>query len=380
MRRVRVALTAVSIAALSLAVGVAVAESGQAARSTAAARATLKRYTDPSGWWLSYPSWMRLEHSTSGPGKATFSEATIANFSQQTAVHSGPTNDGFYIGVRPPLDANGRFPANGVAFRMLLVEGGLAPMVTVPDSRFPIELSSFRRPRYPDFSAADSKKRGVPPSLDMQTEADGQRYSAIALIGPRASPQLRAQLARVIASVAFPPLRPGTNVNGLTVLQSASHYPVGSFTLVHARGAICDGHANDCVSGSAPFYLVHAPGRLHTPDLIEPCSPPASCAPAGAFYGIGWTWQLMQGGYTSRCNLRLDTRDDQFFCRNIDARWDRVGRVITRPRGARFNDPLQFAFAKVAWDGHVVLVSGFGGNPPREPALRLLWPNWLPVR
>ena len=37
------------------------------------------------------------------------------------------------------------------------------------------------------------------------------------------------------------------------------------------------------------------------------------------------------------------------------ARWDRVRRVLVRPPGASRGDPLNLAFAKVAWDGHVLL-------------------------
>jgi hypothetical protein len=55
---------------------------------------------------------------------------------------------------------------------------------------------------------------------------------------------------------------------------------------------------------------------------------------------------------------------EQFYCTNSAARWDRVGRVIRRPAGARFSEPLQYAFAKVAWDGHVVLIAGIDQNPP----------------
>jgi beta-lactam-binding protein with PASTA domain len=47
--------------------------------------------------------------------------------------------------------------------------------------------------------------------------------------------------------------------------------------------------------------------------------------------------------------------------------------VIRRPAGARFGDPLQFAFAKIAWDGDVVMIAGMDGNSPRDPARRLLW-------
>ena len=58
------------------------------------------------------------------------------------------------------------------------------------------------------------------------------------------------------------------------------------------------------------------------------------------------------------------------------ARWDRVGRVLKRPPGARVNDPLQFTFAKIAWDGHVVMLSDRGERPPGAAATKLLWPGW----
>lgn len=77
-------------------------------------------YTDPQGWSVSYPNSLSLEQSTSGPGMATFTEITVANFHQQTTVVTGRTRDGGFIRVLPPLDRAGRFPADGVAFRMLL--------------------------------------------------------------------------------------------------------------------------------------------------------------------------------------------------------------------------------------------------------------------
>jgi hypothetical protein len=339
--------------------------------AAATSQSWTQRYTDPAGWSLDYPRTMHLEHSSSGPGLATFSEVTIASFAQQRAVHSGRTHDGGFVRVDPPLDPNGAFPNDGVAIRMLAIAGGPAPIPTVPDSRFPIQLATFRPARFPDYS-----KKGVPPTIDLPIEADGQHYAAIAVIGPNAPPQLRAGLARVVASLSFPRLRTGTEVGyGLTVLQPASHYPIGSFTLVHAHGAICDHGVRDCRYGQAPFYLVHAPGRL-APGLLQPCAPTGTaCSPTGAFYAIGWTDENVLGGYRSTCHLRLDRPHQQFYCTNLDARWDRVGRVITRPAGARFGDALQFAFAKIAWDGHLVLVSGIDENPPRQSAARILWPQ-----
>lgn len=311
----------------------------------------------------------------SGPGMATFTEVTVANFAQQRAVVTGKTRDGGFIRVRPPLDHAGRFPPHGVALRMLLVDGPFLPG-TVADSRFPIEPSTFTRPQSGDFPPADYATLGVPHELTRPIDADGQHYQALILIGPAASASQRAAIKSVIASLTFPPLHTGGQAGDETVLGAATNYPVGSFTLIHAHGEICNGSVYRCHSGSQPFYLVHAPGRLHQPDLIQACQPsPAACAPAGAFYALGWTSEDVRGGYRSACHLRFDARAEQFYCTNSPARWNRTGRAIRLPPGATFADGLQFAFAKIAWDGHVVFLPGLGGNPPRAHATALLWPR-----
>jgi hypothetical protein len=136
--------------AVGLIVAAAIAGCGGTASSGTrpGAGARTLRYADPQGWSMLYPSSLSLEQSTSGPGVATFTEITVANFTQQTAVITGRTRDGGFIRVLPPLDHAGRFPADGVAFRMLLVDG--PPMIgTQPDSRFPITLSTFT-PSHPD--------------------------------------------------------------------------------------------------------------------------------------------------------------------------------------------------------------------------------------
>jgi hypothetical protein len=279
------------------------------------------RYVDPQGWSLRFPSSLWLEHSTSGPGLATFSEVTVANFAQQRAVVTGKTRDGGFIRVRPPVDRAGRFPEDGIAFRMLLVDGGPAPIGTVADSLFPIELSTFMRPQYDDFPPTDYQALGVPHELTRPIEADGQHYQALVLIGPAASPNARAAIEAVIASLWFPPLHTGEQLGDEVVLGPASAYPVGSFTLVHAPGELCNGSVYRCHYGRQPFYLVHAPGRLHQPDLIDHCEPTAAaCTPPGAFYALGWTSEDVRGGYRSACHLRLDRRDEQFYCPNSPAR------------------------------------------------------------
>jgi hypothetical protein len=205
-----------------------------------------------------------------------------------TASGTGKTRDGGFIRVRPPLDSNGRFPAAGVAFRMLLVDAGPAPIGTVADSRFPIEPSTFSRPQSGDFPPADYATLGVPHELTRPIDADGQHYQALVLVGPDASASQRAPIERVITSLTFPPLHTGAQAGDETVLGVASSYPVGSFTLVHALGQLCGGSVYRCHYGRQPFYFVHAPGRLHQPDLIQACQPtPTACVPAGAFYALG---------------------------------------------------------------------------------------------
>jgi hypothetical protein len=175
--------------------------------------------------------------------------------------------------------------------------------------------------------------------------ADGRNYVADAWIGPKASASQRATLATIVSSLSFPRLHAGRTVGyGFRVLQSSSRYPVGSFTRVRV--------------GRQPFYLVHAPG---------------------GFYAIGWTWQTLSGGYKSRCALRLDQSTKQFFCTNISARWDRVGRPLVKPAGASRGDPLNIAVAKVAWDGHVLLFPNVARFADGSYAHQL-WPGAFPRR
>ena len=261
------------------------------------------------------------------------SEMTIATFRQRQAVHRGSTPTSGSLRVDPPADKNGHFPADGVAFRMSVISGGPAPDVSVPETRFPLRLA--------DFQPSDMYASGSPRPVQEQVVADGRNYLALAWIGPQASRSARRELQQIVASLAFPRLNPGSQVgNGFTVLPRASHYPVGSFTRVTAQ--------------HQPFYLVHAPG---------------------GFYALGWKWQSVGNGYKSDCQLRLDRRRREFFCTNLHARWDRIGRVITRPTTASFNDPLNATVAKPSWDGHILLFPGEASF--LDAAIgHHLWPGW----
>ena len=359
---------------VAIAVGAVVLLHGSKRAGHQAGAVSTERYTDSAGWSLSYPRTMQLERSSSGFGLASFSEVTIASFSNSA----------------PCIPATPMTADMSASIRHLTAMAGSRQMGSRSECcwskadfdehhyRYPapaqtLELRSAADHRFPKV---DYRKDGVPAARSLTIQADGQQITASVLIGHDASSQLRASITKVIASVAFPRPHAGTEAGGLTVLGPAKHYPVGSFTLIHARSAICSEGANRCHTGTAPFYLVHAPGRLHQPDLIQPCPTAGSCTAPGAFYAIGWKDESILGSYTARCDLQLDRHDDQFYCTNMDARWDRVGRVITRPPGARISAPLQFAFAKIAWDGQVVIASGTIENPPRAPALRTLWPKW----
>jgi hypothetical protein len=258
---------------------------------------------------------------------------TVASFEPRTAVVSGRSGDTAFIRVDPPLDAQGAFPSDGVAFRILRREGGPAPNLELPETRFPLRLASF------EPSQAYPGTKPVP--VERTVVANGRSYLALAWIGERAPAELRRALERVVSSLSFPRLRPGTLVgDGFSVLRLETRYPLGSFTRVRAQGQ--------------PFYLVQAPG---------------------GFYGVGWRRQTLAGGYKARCQLELDRRRREFFCTNQRARWDRVGRVLVRPRGASRGDPLNLAVAKVAWDGHVLLHAGTARFADRRLA-RELWPRW----
>jgi hypothetical protein len=239
--------------------------------------------------------------------------------------------------VDPPRDPGGAFPSDGVAVRIVRAEGGPGPNVELPESRFPILLSSFGR---------SSEYASSPPRpLGRTVVADGRNYTVQAWIGSKATAARRAELGRVVASLSFPRLRIGETVGyGFRVFADARRYPVRSFTRVRVHGQ--------------PFYLVHAPG---------------------GFYAIGWTWQSLAGGYKSRCNLRFDAARKQFFCTNMGARWDRVGRVLVKPAVAARGDPLNVTVAKVAWDGHVLLFPGVARFADARYAHEL-WPAAYPSR
>jgi hypothetical protein len=75
------------------------------------------------------------------------------------------------------------------------------------------------------------------------------------------------------------------------------------------------------------------------------------------------------------CRLRVDRPLDEFYCANMRVRWDRVGRVIARPASESYVGSSEGLYAKVTWDGQVMITPGWGPRLSR-PAVQQLWPNW----
>jgi hypothetical protein len=171
-------------------------------------------------------------------------------------------------------------------------------------------------------------------------EANGDRYRLFLWVSEDATPALRAQLAEVLASLAFVTLTAGTELaNGFDVLGAAGSYPASSVTPVEAHGRA--------------MYLVNSPG---------------------GFYGLGWQ-RSGPSFYRDTCRHEVAPELLEIYCPDCLARWDRLGRVISRPELATQDDPLHLTVAKVNWDRQVML-------HPRtyqlasEPNRVTFWPDW----
>ena len=258
------------------------------------------------------------------------SEVTIASFPLRTAV--GPTGT-----IGPPVDQCGQFPSSAVAFRMLLYggwPGHLSGALESAESRFPISLDTFAPTEHPDTN--------TPPSIERSVNANGEQYRAIAWIAPNAPEELQLQLHGLVGSLSFPDLSPYAVVGvGFTVLEREDLYPVGSFAPLRVD--------------RVPLLLVHAPG---------------------GFYALGWNWSGPPDSYRSSCDHLVDEHRREIYCSSSEARWDRIGRVITRPATAQRDEPLHLSIAKVGWDGHLLVHPGTFQQTGSAPNARRFWPSW----
>ena len=275
-------------------------------------------YSNPEGWSVSYPAGFTLRLSLSG------AQVTLSSFTPARTVTGRPQKRtlSFATGAAytMPLDRTGRFPANGVVLILQPFRGGWLG----PDSSFPIDVSQFGPAQaLPFFTKATVRRDGLPPARSDEIVAYSEEATATAMIGPKASPALRSELAAVIKSLAFRRLASGTQVGLGYIAGSAGRFPVGSFTRIEARFS---GHRG------TPVYLVHAPGRF---TVDHQCPKTGSCTPTGAFYGMGETYNTGRN-HAPNCQIQFDRTDEQFYCTNLGVRWDRVGRVVKLPAAEKY--------------------------------------------
>jgi hypothetical protein len=271
-------------------------------------------YTDDTfGYSLRYPGDWHLDTSKD-QWRVTIWETTVANFD----AASGPSHEvkereerGFLAIHLERDDRLEDFPPDGVALRIFHVEGGPGPDFGIGEADFPLSLGDFSTSEAVHGGtgfAAPPRPNEAPRPVEHYFGANGWAFWARAWIGPAASPQDRAGLERVVASIRFPPLRTGAIAAGerFDVLGHASEYPVRS--------------AHRVRRGGNEYYLVHAPG---------------------GFYGL-----------RGRCRpLRFDAAKFEFSCPSTGARWSRTG----RPLASTASQSLGVLYAKMGQDGHILV-------------------------
>jgi hypothetical protein len=320
-------------------------------------------YSNPEGWSVSYPAGFTVTAPRSGTQLTLTTQVTLTSFTPARTLtgrlkplQPQSFSDAPYT---MPLDRTGRFPADGVALILQPFRGGYLG----PDSSFPIDVDQFGPARaQPFYTKTIVAHDGIPPARSGTIVAYSQEVTATALVGPKASPAVRGELAAVIKSLAFRRLSPGTQVGDGYIIGPASRFPVGSFTRIEVRSF---------GAKATPAYLVHAPGRF---TVGHQCPKTGSCTPTGAFYGMGETYNTRLD-HAPNCQIQFDRDDEQFYCTNLGVRWDRVGRVVKQPADEKYIGGIGGDYAKVTWDGQIMIIGGWGPQQSRG-AVHLLWPGW----
>ena len=360
-----VLIPALSFTVVAVIVALALTAIHSSHRSAQPATTHAGTYSSPEGWSVSYPASFTLRLSRFA-GALTTSQVTLTSFTPGRTVGFQRSSPGS-LTTTPytmPLGRTGRFPSDGVALILQPLRG----LVLGPDSSFPIDVSQFGPAHtQPFLTTATALRDGIPPARSDVIVAYSEELTATAIIGPKASSALRTELTAVVKSLAFRRLAPGTQVAlGGYIVGPASRFPVGSFTRIEARFV---GHK------ATPVYLVHAPGRF---TVDHQCPKTGSCTPTGAFYGMGETYNTRLD-HAPNCQIQLDRKDEQFYCTNLGVQWDRVGRVVKQPAGEKYIGAIGGDYAKVTWDGQIMIMPGWGPQLSRG-AVHLLWPNWRQPR
>ena len=173
---------------------VSVAMSGSAAAATG--KAPTRRYHDPLGWSLTYPTAWHVEHSRSPSSvRIDLQEATVASFPLVSPISAQQDGSSASMHIDAPRDSVGQFPADGVAFRVSRQQGGPPVWKKPREARFPLHLATFR----PQTADAFDTPRPVGRVINV----GGDLYLVQAWIGPRASQTAQTKLARIVSSLSF---------------------------------------------------------------------------------------------------------------------------------------------------------------------------------
>jgi hypothetical protein len=168
--------------------------------------------SESAAWSARYPTGFHLEVSDQLYGLTT-TEATVADFRLRPGIVIRHQRGGASWRVFPPLDGSGRFPADGIAVRVV-IDSDAPSTPEHRNFRSPIRLSSFTPsddvPSPLPFNgstgetATEGAFRGAPRSIARDLHIPGEAYLAIAWIGPDAPAQARAAVNRIVASLRLP--------------------------------------------------------------------------------------------------------------------------------------------------------------------------------
>jgi hypothetical protein len=212
-----------------------------------------------------------------------------------------------------------KLPPRSVVFLIERVNGGPMPMLSEPETHFPLRASSFTPVRGVSLPEGASWR-------ESSIWANGWNLGADVYFAPRSSSADRAAIWRIVSSLRFRSLRPGelTGDGEFLVLKKASSYPVGFVQRLHVKAL------------RAQAYLVRAPH---------------------GFYGISGLATRFPNNLP--CPTRFDRSRLEFVCANGPRRWSRMGRPLWK--GAGYRDYLTVLIAvKVGQDGHVLFSSSEG--------------------
>jgi hypothetical protein len=138
---------------------------------------------------------------------------TIASFVPRAGISVRSSNTGGELRVLPPLDRDGSFPADGVAFRVVY-QSGLPPLPASPSAtHLPLTAAAMKLSSGPAqqlFNATtgevyhSGRYFGAPRSRAQIVRAADQQYDVVVWIGPHASQSSRTAMTHMVQSLRFP--------------------------------------------------------------------------------------------------------------------------------------------------------------------------------